>query len=93
MSIRTRVNNILFKEADESSSWVRVPVIPAAGTELYLYYGNPTPSEPELVEVGPIGPWDKYTGYIQPIGDPDAGSRLLAENVVWDPATGHYWMV
>jgi hypothetical protein len=80
-----------------ASVWVKVPSIPTGGTTIYLYYGNlspPGPPEPELVEVPPIGPWDKHPDNpIVPIGDPGGGSGLLAENMVYDDVTGHYWLL
>jgi hypothetical protein len=81
-----------------ASIWVKVPVIPIAGTTVYLYYGNPSPPGPplgELMEVGPIGPWDKQTTNIIPTGagSPSGGNNLLAENMVYDDVTGHYWLV
>jgi len=73
--------------------WVKMPEIPIAGTQIFLYYGNPVTPEPVLAEVGPIGPWDKYPDYIHPVGDLQAGAKLLGENIVYDPVTDHYWMV
>ena len=74
--------------------WVKAPLIPVGGTTLYLYYGNGTPAGPSLVEVPPIGPWEKATGNpIIPAGDPGNGDGLLAENIVYDEESGHYWMV
>ena len=69
--------------------------MPAGGTIIYLYYGHPSPPGPALVEVPPIGPWDKHPDNpIIPAGDPgDDGHSLLAENMVYDEATGHYWLV
>jgi len=78
-----------------ASIWVKVPSILAGGGTIYLYYGNPTPPGPALVEVPPIGPWTKLTGNpIIPAGDPgNDGRSLLAENLVYDEVTGHYWLV
>jgi len=77
-----------------ASIWVKVPSIPAEGTWIYLYYGNSSPSGPGLVESPPIGPWNKAAGNpIVPIGDPGSGDSLLAENMVYDEETGHYWLV
>ncbi len=75
------------------SIWTKVPSLPAAGTVLYLYYGNPAPPGPAIVEMPPVGPWDKYPNYIVPNGDPQNGARLLAENIVYDDVTGHYWLL
>jgi len=48
-----------------------------------------------LIEVPPIGPWEKHPDNpIIPAGDPgDDGISLLAEDVVYDDLTGHYWLV
>jgi len=73
--------------------WVKVPAIPAAGTSVYLYYGNSAPTEPLLnqVEVPPTGPFTRAAGNpVVPAGA--TGTSLLAENIVYDPVTGHYWM-
>jgi hypothetical protein len=77
----------------QAGIWAKVPSIPVSGTTVYLYYGNPSPPGPELVEVPPVGPWDKQTTNIIPIGDPDTGSALLGENIVYDDVTGHYWLL
>jgi uncharacterized repeat protein (TIGR01451 family) len=48
------------------------------------------------VEVPPTGPWEKAGGNpIRPIDDPnpEPGLSLLAENIVYDNDSGHYWMV
>ena len=74
--------------ANYASIWVKVPTIPLTGATIYLYYGNPGPPGPppgEIVEVGPIGPWDKQTTNIIPAGGPITGSSLLAEPVLWEP--------
>jgi hypothetical protein len=76
--------------------WVKVPAIPTQGTTVYLYYGNPEPTiePPTPVETPPVGPFTRAVGNpIIPIGDPGYGASLLAENIVYDDATGHYWMV
>jgi len=76
--------------------WVKVPSIPVSGTTIYLYYGNPAPiiPDPVPVETPPTGPFTRALGNpINPIGDPGAGASLLAENIVYDEITGHYWMV
>ena len=74
-----------------ASIWVKVPTLPLAGTTIYLYYGNATPGS---VETPPTGPWTKAAGNpIVPIGDTGGGASLLAENVVYDSVTGHYWLV
>ncbi len=86
-----------WNTTDQSAEiWVKVPAIPVQGTILYLYYGNPdaviTPPEP--VETPPTGPFTRAVGNpINPIGDPGTGASLLAENIVYDEVTGHYWMV
>ena len=81
-----------------ASIWIKVPVIPDDGTTVYIYYGNPTPPAiptPDPVETPPIGPWVKEAGNpIIPAGDPgDDGISLLAENMVYDDVTEHYWLV
>ncbi|SYZ72409.1 hypothetical protein TRIP_C20524 [Candidatus Zixiibacteriota bacterium] len=74
--------------------WIKVPFLPAAGAAVYLYYGNPAPPGPTMVEVPPVGPWTKIPGNpIRPIGDPGNGESLLGENMVYDPVTAHYWVV
>ena len=77
-----------------ASIWVKVPEIPAgSGTTIYLYYGNAHPTN-DPVEVPPVGPWTRAAGNpIVPIGDSGNGASLLAENIVYDEGTGHYWMV
>ncbi|MEA3439395.1 MAG: DUF2341 domain-containing protein [Chloroflexota bacterium] len=79
---------------EQASLWIKVPIIPLAGTTVYLYYGNPGPAS-NLVEVPPIGPWTKAAGNpIIPAGEPGGdGVSLLAENIIYDEATGHYWLV
>jgi hypothetical protein len=80
--------------AELADIWVKVPELPAMGSKtIYLYYGNPSPPGPEMVETPPIGPWTRGEDYIRPIGDPNNGSGLLAENIVYDEASGHYWLV
>ncbi len=73
--------------------WVKVPSIPVTGTSIYLYYGNPNPTIdiPVPVEVPPTGPFTRAVGNpIIPAGA--TGTSLLAENIVYDDVTGHYWM-
>ena len=79
----------------QASIWIKAPIIPLAGATVYLYYGNPEPIEdPAPVETPPVGPWTRAAGNpIVPIGDPGSGANLLAENIVYDDATEHYWMV
>ena len=94
----------------QDTLWVKVPNIPAAGSTVYIYYGNSevtitdplyvsyypyvpyAPSEP--VEMPPSGPYTKHPDNpIIPIGRPSTGATsLLAENIVYDDVTGHYWM-
>jgi len=94
------------RDNDTASIWVNVPSIPISGAEIYLYYGNSSPTVPEagiIVETPPAGPYTKDpSNPIVPIDDPyitdgdDAtvpGKGLLAENIVYDEETGHYWMV
>ena len=80
----------------QGSIWVRVPSIPDGGTNLFPYYGNPNPPEPQVTptEGPPTGPFIRASrNPIRPIGDPANGNGLLAENIVYDNVTGHYWMV
>ncbi len=73
-----------------------MPTIPIQGTTIYIYYGNADPifPTPNPVETPPIGPFTRaIDNPIIPIGDPGAGAGLLAENIVYDEVTGHYWMV
>jgi hypothetical protein len=81
--------------ATTASIWVRVPTIPTTGTTVYIYYGNPTPTAPSAggpVETPPVGPFTRAAG--NPITPAGAGGNvsLLAENIVYDPVTRHYWM-
>jgi hypothetical protein len=80
-----------------ASIWVKVPSLPMSGTTIYLYYGNANPSPPVMVpvETPPVGPWARAAGNpIIPAGDPgNDGRSLLAENVISDTVTGHYWLV
>ncbi len=80
----------------QATIWIRIPTIPIEGTSVYIYYGNPNPTidTPIPIEVPPIGPFTKDPNNpIEPIGDPQNGASLLAENIVFDDATGKYWMV
>ena len=73
--------------------WLKVPTIPGDGTSVYLYYGNAAPTEPSYdpYEVPPTGPFTRAAGNpVEPAGA--TGTSLLAENIVYDPVTGHYWM-
>jgi len=80
-------------DSESASVWVKVPVIPVLGTAIYLYYGNASPPAPQLVETPPTGPWTRAPGNpIVPADDPGSGADLLAENIVYDDATGHYWL-
>lgn len=72
---------------------MKVPSLPSNGTTVFIYYGHPSPSIPSLdpVETPPIGPYTRAPGNpIIPFGA--TGSSLLAENMVYDPVTNHYWM-
>ncbi|MGD0884643.1 MAG: DUF2341 domain-containing protein, partial [Thermodesulfovibrionales bacterium] len=81
----------------QGSLWTKVPEIPAVGTTVFLYYGNPSAvASPPVAMEGPppLGPLTKAPGNpIVPIGDPGAGQNLLAENMVYDSVTQHYWLV
>ena len=77
--------------------WVKVPGIPTSGTTVYLYYGNSAPviPPPNLVETPPTGPFTRAAGNPivlngHPLGN---NASLLAENIVFDDVTGHYWLV
>lgn len=84
-----------WNQATETASiWVKVPSIPADSTIVFFYYGNSSPSIPPPVETPPTGPFTRdVSNPISPIGDPGAGANLLAENIIYDPVSGHYWMV
>ena len=67
-----------------ASIWVKVPQIPTAGTTIYLYYGNATPTPPGAVETPPIGPWTRAAANpIRPIGDTGNGANLLFDWDTW----------
>lgn len=71
--------------------WVKLTTIPTSGTSVYIYYGNsanPIPS-PAVFEVPPTGPFTRV-GQVVPAGG--EGKSFLAENIVFDPVTNHYWM-
>jgi hypothetical protein len=80
-----------------ASIWVKVPDIPTAGTTIYLYYGNASPTVPTLpaVETPPIGPFTRSSDNpIKPIPFVDGIQNYkIAENIVYDAVTSHYWMV
>ncbi len=81
--------------AGQGSMWVKVPSIPAGGTTIFVYYGNPEPTFPAPVAVSnpPTGPFTGG-GIVVPAGDPlGSGQNLLPENIVYDEAAGTYWMV
>ncbi len=80
----------------QASIWVKVPYISPSGTEVFVYYGNPSPVLPPSgpTDVPPTGPFARAVGNpIVPVGGPANGAGLLAENIVFDSATGHYWLV
>ena len=79
---------------DSAEIWVKVPSIPIGGTTIYLYYGAPIIPPLVPVETPPSGPYTKDPGNpIIPIGVPVGRTSLLAENIVYDDVTQHYWMV
>jgi len=81
---------------EQATIWVKVPNIPILGTTVYLYYGNANPViiPGDPVETPPSGPFTKQpTNPIIPINVPVGRTSLLAENIVYDDITGHYWMV
>jgi hypothetical protein len=73
-----------------ASVWVKVPGIPVSGATVFLYYGCDTPTEPSTspIETPPMGPFTRASG--NPISF--SNYNLLAENIVYDPVTLHYWM-
>ncbi|MRS03615.1 DUF2341 domain-containing protein, partial [bacterium] len=83
--------------SSNASVWIKVPNIPVGGTTVYLYFGNVAPTLPPAgapVETPPIGPFTRAVANpIQPIGDPALGNYLLAENIIYDAVSGHYWLV
>lgn len=84
---------IEYWSPSSATIWVKVPNIPISGTTIYLYYGNASPSIPSSnpVETPPVGPYDRAEANpIIPFGA--TASNLLAENIVFDRVTNHYWM-
>lgn len=78
---------------EQGTIWIKPPAIPISGTSIFIYYGHPSPPAPSLdpVETPPIGPFTRAPGNpIVPSGA--TGTSLLAENIVYDPVTNHYWM-
>lgn len=79
-----------------ASIWVKVPSLAASGnTTIYMYYGaNNAALPPVVVATPPSGTFTRASGNpIIPGGDPDAdGELFLAENIVYDPVSRHYWM-
>ena len=79
--------------------WVKMPELHVGGSTVYIYYGNADAvvDPPVLTETPPAGPFTKSASNpIVPIGDPyitDPGRSIIAENIVFDPVTGHYWMI
>jgi len=78
--------------------WVKVPLLPVAGTTVYFYYGNPAAiiPDPELIETPPAGPFTKHPGnpgILNGTGAPGETESILPENIVYDDVTQHYWMV
>ncbi len=79
--------------AKQATIWLKIPTLAESGSTIFLYYGNPSPTIPPLdpVETPPIGPFTRAVG--NPIIPGGAtGSSLLAENIVYDPVTNHYWL-
>ena len=75
----------------QATVWVKLPQLPPSGTFVYLYYGNQNPPGPVVHEMPPIGPWARAAGNpIIPAGA--GGTSLLAEDIVYDGLSGHYWM-
>jgi len=75
--------------------WTKLTTLPITGLSIHIYYGNTNPNIPPLepVENPPAGPFTKDPNNpIIPIGDPGNGEDLLAENIVYDSVSGHYWL-
>mgnify|MGYP006285974525 CR=1 FL=1 len=78
---------------EEAGIWIRVPGIEVNGDSVYMYYGNSSATGIHNMDVPPSGPFaNAPSNYIIPSGDPDNGDDLLAEKIVYDDVTGHYWM-
>ncbi len=45
--------------AQSAKLWLKIPVLPAAGTTLYLYYDNPTPRFSDVYPAPPAGPFTR----------------------------------
>ncbi len=83
---------------ESGTVWIKVPVLPPAGLNVMMYYGNPGEEirERGIVATPPIGLFTKdFRNPIDTIaGSPyDETAKFLAENIVYDEETGHYWMV
>lgn len=85
------------KAGTTGTIWVKVPSLPITGLTVYLYYGNPAPviiPQGPGFDTPPTGPFTKDPlNPIIPINVPVGRTSLLAENIVYDDVTGHYWMV
>jgi len=72
----------------QGSVWVKLYTLPGSGSDtVYVYYGNPSGTLP-AVEVPPTGPFTRAADNPIP-----GSSGLLAENMVFDTTTGHYWLL
>jgi hypothetical protein len=69
-------------------------IIVAFSVPMSAYSGNPNILSPApMVQVPPnYAGWTRSSHPIRPIGDPGQGANLLAENMVYDPASGLYWL-
>ena len=78
---------------DSAGIWIKVPDIPVTQGTVFMYYGNSMATGSLLVEVPPSGPYtNDPANIIIPGGDPGSGDGLLAEQIVYDNVTGHYWL-
>ena len=79
--------------AGQGDLWVKVPLLSPGQTTLFIYYGNPAFNNTTPQAVPPMGPFSRAPGNpIIPNGDPGDGQEILAENMIYDNASGHYWL-
>ena len=79
------------KAGASGTVWVRMPYLPAfSSTNVWVHYSNSGSFQPRLLPWGPYIPSDN-----NPIAFTNRGTHtnLLVENIVYDPDTGHWWMV
>ncbi len=81
----------------QATIWIKVPSIPVMGEYVYMYYGNlsPTIPPPNPFETPPVGPFTRAAGNPIVLAGHPSGSNasLLAENIVYDDLSGHYWLI